>query len=47
MQELNDQYEEAKEHGDIGGRTPDEFFDEICCVTEAIRWLWLQPATED
>lgn len=32
--------------GDVGGKR-DILFSEIGCITQAIQWLWLQPAVDD
>lgn len=43
LNQLHEEYESASEHGSIEG-TADTLFAEIACLTQAIAWLWTQPA---
>lgn len=43
--QLHEDYDAMGEHGDVGA-DKEKLFAEIACVTEAIRWLWLQPTLE-
>lgn len=46
LEQIHELYDSASEHGDIQGEK-DLLSTEIACVTAAIAWLWLQPATDE
>lgn len=47
LTQLHDSYDALSEHGDIGAQKRDTLFQEIMCVSNAISWLWLQPAEDE
>jgi hypothetical protein len=44
LTQLHDEYDASHSRGDIDSQQ-EVLFTEIACVTQAIAWLWRQPAT--